>query len=346
MTDVRLTAVNPEDSQVYPVACNDKGELLLDSGGATGDLDVTGNLTVAGTGTFGSQITSGADAFATANTGSGLTSTGSVIARRSETGSVWLGYQTGTATQTSTIKADGSASFASQKFRVGASGETVIDGSASAAGSTLFDCKSAYNSGNSVASILADGSATFASDIQIPRLISGSSTANGLTLYSAGHIYASRDAANNLWVGRQTGTPGNTSTITADGAATFGDYDSANLPTTSGVRLDPNGALLVSSTKTSSSFADVVFKNKNSVDGETIAFYGNGSATFAGNVTAPNINFKLAPETVAAMPEPLIDEGFAANNEVDLLSVLMEMKLQIRDLNAFMQRSTQDDPET
>ena len=29
MTDVRLTAVNPEDSQVYPVACNDKGELLL-----------------------------------------------------------------------------------------------------------------------------------------------------------------------------------------------------------------------------------------------------------------------------------------------------------------------------
>ena len=49
---------------------------------------------------------------------------------------------------------------------------------------------------------------------------------------------------------------------------------------------------------------------------------------------------------VAAMPAPLIDEGFAANNKVDLLSVLIEMKLQIRDLNAFMQRSTQDDPET
>ena len=31
MADVRLTAINPEDSQVYPVACNDKGELLLDS---------------------------------------------------------------------------------------------------------------------------------------------------------------------------------------------------------------------------------------------------------------------------------------------------------------------------
>lgn len=44
MTDVRLTAVNPEDSQVYPVACNDKGELLLES--TSGDFDVPGNLTV------------------------------------------------------------------------------------------------------------------------------------------------------------------------------------------------------------------------------------------------------------------------------------------------------------
>lgn len=30
MADVRLTATNPEDSTVVPVACNDKGELLLE----------------------------------------------------------------------------------------------------------------------------------------------------------------------------------------------------------------------------------------------------------------------------------------------------------------------------
>ena len=30
MTDVRLTATNPEDSSVVPVACNEKGELLLE----------------------------------------------------------------------------------------------------------------------------------------------------------------------------------------------------------------------------------------------------------------------------------------------------------------------------
>jgi hypothetical protein len=47
MTDVRLTALNPVDSQVYPVACNTSGELLVADGGP--DLTVTGDLTVDGT---------------------------------------------------------------------------------------------------------------------------------------------------------------------------------------------------------------------------------------------------------------------------------------------------------
>ena len=65
MADVRLTATNPEDSSVVPVACNAKGELKLEeipdqsfdgnldgdlsvSGDAdvTGDLDVFGNMTI------------------------------------------------------------------------------------------------------------------------------------------------------------------------------------------------------------------------------------------------------------------------------------------------------------
>ena len=33
MTDVRLTATNPEDSSVVPVACNEKGELILEEPG-------------------------------------------------------------------------------------------------------------------------------------------------------------------------------------------------------------------------------------------------------------------------------------------------------------------------
>ena len=52
MTDVRLTALNPVDSQVYPVACNTSGELLV-AQDTDPDLTVTGDLTVDGTATFG-----------------------------------------------------------------------------------------------------------------------------------------------------------------------------------------------------------------------------------------------------------------------------------------------------
>ena len=56
MTDVRLTATNPEDSSVVPVACNAKGELKLEEpiappefdGNLNGDLNVTGSAQVAG----------------------------------------------------------------------------------------------------------------------------------------------------------------------------------------------------------------------------------------------------------------------------------------------------------
>jgi len=54
MTDVRLTALNPVDSQVYPVACNTSGELLVADGGP--DLTVTGDLTVEGTASFDSDV--------------------------------------------------------------------------------------------------------------------------------------------------------------------------------------------------------------------------------------------------------------------------------------------------
>ena len=40
MTDVRLTATNPEDSSVVPVACNEKGELKLEEPQVTSDLYV------------------------------------------------------------------------------------------------------------------------------------------------------------------------------------------------------------------------------------------------------------------------------------------------------------------
>ena len=51
MTDVRLTATNPEDSSVVPVACNAKGELKLEEPLAF-DGNLNGDLTVTGTASF------------------------------------------------------------------------------------------------------------------------------------------------------------------------------------------------------------------------------------------------------------------------------------------------------
>lgn len=54
MSDVRLTATNPVDSSVVPVACNDKGELLVDING-----NIIGDLSVSGTGQFAGEVTAG-----------------------------------------------------------------------------------------------------------------------------------------------------------------------------------------------------------------------------------------------------------------------------------------------
>lgn len=52
MSDVRLTAINPEDSSVVPVACNSRGELLVEDPSAGPDYlelaggNLTGDLTL------------------------------------------------------------------------------------------------------------------------------------------------------------------------------------------------------------------------------------------------------------------------------------------------------------
>ena len=52
MADVRLTATNPEDSSVVPVACDASGRLLLQELPPAFDGTVDGDLTVSGKGTF------------------------------------------------------------------------------------------------------------------------------------------------------------------------------------------------------------------------------------------------------------------------------------------------------
>ena len=72
MTDVRLTATNPDDSSVVPVACNSRGELLVaepvieeipNDVDFTGDVSITGALTVGGNSSFQDSIFDGAATF-------------------------------------------------------------------------------------------------------------------------------------------------------------------------------------------------------------------------------------------------------------------------------------------
>jgi len=56
MADVRLTATNPEDSSVVPVACNAQGEVLLASPGDLSDVHVLGDLSVDGISTFTGDV--------------------------------------------------------------------------------------------------------------------------------------------------------------------------------------------------------------------------------------------------------------------------------------------------
>lgn len=59
MSDVRLTALNPDDSSPVPVACDAAGKLLLQDV-PTFDGNLDGNLNVTGSGAFAGNVTVGA----------------------------------------------------------------------------------------------------------------------------------------------------------------------------------------------------------------------------------------------------------------------------------------------
>ena len=72
MSDVRLTATNPEDSSVVPVACNSRGELLVaepvieeipNDVSFTNDVSIAGKLTVGGDSSFKASTFDGAVTF-------------------------------------------------------------------------------------------------------------------------------------------------------------------------------------------------------------------------------------------------------------------------------------------
>lgn len=121
MTDVRLTATTT-DSEVVPVLCNAKGELLLEEpsappefdGNLDGDLTVSGSAEFTGTAEFGGDVTSGGDPNNAVEVGCKLygnqgtvcvTSTAPEIA-------VWAGYSKSQSIASSVITGAGDVKFA------------------------------------------------------------------------------------------------------------------------------------------------------------------------------------------------------------------------------------------
>lgn len=113
MSDVRLTATNPEDSSAVPVACNDKGELLLQEiPDYSFDGDLEGNLTVSGTGSFSGTINGGAFPD---SAGYNLNSGGVISVRRDGNDPnlpFFIGYSDTTLSNKVQLNSDGSATFA------------------------------------------------------------------------------------------------------------------------------------------------------------------------------------------------------------------------------------------
>ena len=133
MTDVRLTATNPEDSSVVPVACDASGRLLLEEQGQgppgpegppgpkgddgdpfSGNFD--GDVTFGGSGEFAGDTTSslnGFDISSAASVGARLSPGGVILVKRGaiDTSKVFQGF--GGTTETSTIESNGSGTFLS-----------------------------------------------------------------------------------------------------------------------------------------------------------------------------------------------------------------------------------------
>ena len=242
MADVRLTATNPEDSSVVPVACNAKGELKLEEipdQSFDGNLD--GDLTVSGEGSFagGSFV---------------INSSGIPVSIKSGGSNDWAYevYNTTSRITTAHISADGSADFASGDFQILSNGALLVgpntDDSQADNEGTIISIAGAttqlkptgttsdrvflqgYNgAGNNPANrkyaVFADGSANFKGSLsggnQVDALY-------GLVAYSNagdGGAQASVTALNAnpsglVWRGRSNNST-TTSRIFADGSATF-----------------------------------------------------------------------------------------------------------------------------
>jgi len=116
MTDVRLTATNPEDASVVPVACNAKGELKLEEPiSFDGNLD--GDLTVSGAITSAQYINAGGQPNTSETYGVELEPEGRIDVRREASGDItFASFPKTSVTPSFFVRGDGSFESASSFY--------------------------------------------------------------------------------------------------------------------------------------------------------------------------------------------------------------------------------------
>jgi len=264
MTDVRLTALNPTDSQVYPVACNTSGELLVAGDGTdylplTGG-DLTGDLTL-GTDKVVLDASSGSITAAGAGTFSGELTTKSRLLIENGANSKYASFYGGTGTiefrNDGSGEMDGSLTanelFADSKIQVGGNpnGGNADGFRADSVGGTKFSRTNGaspviecYTTGDPEvkASITAAGVATFAGAVANGTFNTASASSAGHTLSAGGGVYSQCAGTGGASRPNFTGLYGTSVTVSilANGSATFSGTVTATVVPPSDARFKEN----------------------------------------------------------------------------------------------------------
>jgi hypothetical protein len=350
MTDVRLTALNPEDSTVVPVACNSSGELLVDKGEPEGpDLNVEGDLSVGG------SITAAGGDYRVSDKGNVISYVNNENAVSSN--DTWVIFNKEDNGYRARINGDGSAKFAGNisvdsyincnrqatgdefglQAKINDQSKFIAKASGTYIGTNLTNANGVI--GGSAINLLTDGSARFA----------------GVGKFGS-TVYAKGTGTDNVFLGLQESSTGNfdptnaTVTIKVDGSADFDGRikigpgplapavaGSVYYPDSVDVRRDDGGPVYT------------IFKSGNTVRDITLQFKSDGSGKFSGDVTvgSRSKSWMLVEQGglchMVEQTRSLIDEGFSVDADADadypkLRDVFNELDLIERSLSQVMEK--------